>query len=88
MREFVCNCQLYLRSVVGMQGFHSEAITGLDVCQRKPLAVTSSTDKCIRVWNYLEKTCELAKYFPQEALSISLHPSGVCLLPQFISTRL
>ncbi|OAE23436.1 hypothetical protein AXG93_961s1350 [Marchantia polymorpha subsp. ruderalis] len=64
-------------------GFHSEAITGLDVCQRKPLAVTSSTDKCIRVWNYLEKTCELAKYFPQEALSISLHPSGLHILVGF-----
>ncbi|KAL3688584.1 hypothetical protein R1sor_014893 [Riccia sorocarpa] len=64
-------------------GFHSEGITGLDVCYRKPLAVTSSTDKCIRVWNYIEKCCELAKYFPQEALSISLHPSGFQILVGF-----
>ncbi|KAL2630593.1 hypothetical protein R1flu_015279 [Riccia fluitans] len=63
-----------------VHGFHAEGITGLDVCHRKPLAVTSSTDKCIRVWNYMEKCCELAKYFPQEALSISLHPSGFHIL--------
>ena len=28
--------------------FHSDAISGLDICHRKPLIVTSSLDKTIR----------------------------------------
>lgn len=37
------------------QSFHSKAITGLSICIRKPIAATSSLDRCIRVWNYETK---------------------------------
>ncbi|CAM6094904.1 unnamed protein product [Calypogeia fissa] len=64
-------------------GYHSGNITGLDVCVRKPLAVTSSLDKSVRVWNYVDKCCELTKIFPQEALSVALHPSGLHVIVGF-----
>ena len=35
--------------------FHHGAITGLDVCLRKPIVVSCSMDKSIRIWNYETK---------------------------------
>ena len=35
--------------------FHYGAITGLDVCLRKPIVVSCSMDKTIRIWNYETK---------------------------------
>jgi hypothetical protein len=52
------------------------AITGMDVCIRKPLIITCGVDKSLRVWNYLEKTCDLVKFFPEDPYSVALHPSG------------
>ena len=63
--------------------FHSEQITGLDSCVRKPLVATCSLDKSVRIWNYVEKTLELLKYFNEEAHSLSFHPSGLHLLVGF-----
>ena len=40
------------------QSFHSQAVTGVDVCIRKPLVVTCSADKSVRVWNYIEKSAD------------------------------
>ncbi|GAQ89010.1 hypothetical protein KFL_004790040 [Klebsormidium nitens] len=65
------------------QSFHSEGITGLDVCARKPLAVTCSTDKSVRVWNYLDRTSDIVKFFPEQALSVAIHPAGFQLLVGF-----
>lgn len=31
---------------------HHSQITGLDVCIRKPLIATCSTDKSVRIWNF------------------------------------
>ncbi len=63
--------------------FHVGPINGLDVCIRKPLVVTVGADKTVRVWNYLEKTCELCKVFNEEAHSVALHPSGFHLIVGF-----
>ncbi|KAJ3033909.1 Cilia- and flagella-associated protein 57 [Rhizophlyctis rosea] len=64
--------------------FHHGAITSLDTCTRKPILATCSTDKSIRIYNYLHPpTCELVKYFPEEAYSVALHPSGLYLLVGF-----
>merc|ERR1712195_262157 len=46
-----------------LQPFHSREISGLDVCVRKPLVVTCSTDKTVRIWSYLDKSLEQMKEF-------------------------
>lgn len=63
--------------------FHHGQITGLDTCIRKPLIVTSSTDRSIRVWNYAEESSELVKYFSEESTSVAIHPSGLYILVGF-----
>ena len=32
--------------------FHHSIVTGVDVCIRKPLFATCSTDRSIRIWNF------------------------------------
>eukprot|EP00033_Pygsuia_biforma_P003159 GCRY01003467.1.p1 GENE.GCRY01003467.1~~GCRY01003467.1.p1 ORF type:complete len:1179 (+),score=364.32 GCRY01003467.1:161-3697(+) len=59
------------------QPFHRAKITGLDVCIRKPICATCSTDRSVRVWNYQDRSAEIVKQFPEEAHSIALHPSGL-----------
>ena len=61
---------------LGGGGFHHMAITGLDCCIRKPLLVTCSADRSLRIWNYATKVCEQVKLFSDDPLSASLHPSG------------
>ncbi|CAE7411425.1 CFAP57 [Symbiodinium natans] len=66
-----------------LTSFHSGPIFGLDVCVRKPLAVTCGTDKSVRIWNYVDKTQELCKVFNEEAFSVAFHPSGFHLIVGF-----
>lgn len=49
------------------QSFHSNGVLGVDTCIRKPIVATCSFDRSVRLWNYVEKSVELAKYFPEEA---------------------
>ena len=63
--------------------FHSKAITGMDTAIRKPIIATCSTDKTVRVWNYLDNTLNIVKQFPAEAYSIAIHPSGLHLVVGF-----
>ena len=63
--------------------FHHGNITGMDTCIRKPLVVTCSSDKSVRVWNYHDSTAELVKYFSEEAYSVAIHPSGLYILVGF-----
>ncbi|KAJ3026946.1 UNVERIFIED_CONTAM: Cilia- and flagella-associated protein 57, partial [Siphonaria sp. JEL0065] len=65
------------------QPFHHGHIVGMDTCARKPLIATCGTDKSIRIWNYIENTIEVLKFFPEEPLSIALHPSGLYILVGF-----
>ncbi|GLE00303.1 hypothetical protein PINS_up009031 [Pythium insidiosum] len=58
-------------------------VTGMDVCVRKPILVTCGLDRTVRVWNYLDRSCEVAKQFSEEAHSVSCHPSGLYLLVGF-----
>ena len=64
-------------------GFHKDTVTGVDVCVQRSIVVTSSTDKHIRVWNFLKKTVEISKKFDEEVLSIAIHPSGYTLVAGF-----
>lgn len=63
--------------------FHSAAITGLDICQRKPLVVTGAADMTIRVWNYRSPGLELAKRFREEIHSLAIHPDGLYIAAGF-----
>jgi WD40 repeat protein len=56
--------------------YHSEKITGLDICIRKTLIGTCSTDRTVRIWNYMERTLENFKEFDEEAFALAFHPSG------------
>jgi WD40 repeat protein len=56
---------------------HQGPITGMDICIRKPLIATVSTDKSVRLWNYVDRTCELTKFFADEIYSVAIHPNGL-----------
>jgi WD40 repeat protein len=64
--------------------FHHGSILSLDLCIRKPLLVTCSSDKSIKVWNYVTGVCEMTKYFGEDAYSVAMHPSGLYILVGFI----
>lgn len=61
----------------------SGSITGLDVCVRKSIIVTCGYDRTVRLWNYIDKSCEIVKKFGEEAYSVALHPSGLHLVVGF-----
>lgn len=63
--------------------FHTGAITGLDVCIRKPVVVTCGRDRSVRVWNYITKRAELITYFNETPHSVAFHPSGLYVLIGF-----
>ncbi|KNE58616.1 hypothetical protein AMAG_18279 [Allomyces macrogynus ATCC 38327] len=62
---------------------HQSAIAGIDVCIRKPLIATCGADLSVRIWNFLENSMEVAKFFKSEPHSIAFHPSGLFLLVGF-----
>ena len=66
-----------------LQPFHHGRITGMDTCIRKPLIVTSSSDKSVRIWNYMDNQCVGMKYFQEEATSVAIHPSGLYVMIGF-----
>jgi cilia- and flagella-associated protein 57 len=61
-------------------GFHHKEVTGLDVCIRKQLIVTCSLDKSIRIWNYVNRTCEILHPTSEECYAVAFHPSGFHLV--------
>ncbi|KAM4581818.1 cilia- and flagella-associated protein 57 [Fundulus diaphanus] len=65
------------------QPFHSNSITGLSICIRKPFMATSSLDHSVRIWNYETRELELYKEFQEEAFSVALHPTGLFILVGF-----
>lgn len=50
------------------QAFHFGSITGMDTCVRKPLIATCSADRSVRVWNFLENSCEVVMHCVEEPL--------------------
>lgn len=55
-------------------GFHSDVVTGVSVCLRRPLVMTCGADKTVRVWNYVSKKCEIVKTFSEKAFGYALAP--------------
>lgn len=46
------------------KGFHNNNITGMDICQQRPLLATcSNEDSTIRIWNYKNFDCKLLRMF-------------------------
>lgn len=78
-------------------GFHNGAINSMDICKHRPFIVTSSTDdSTIRIWNYANYKCELARKFyvgTSEDSSgnikplrcVALHPNGFYMAVAFIN---
>ena len=56
--------------------FHTQEITGLDVCIRKQLIVTCSSDRQVKIWNYVTKSLEIEYTLPEAANAVAFHPSG------------
>ena len=52
-------------------------------CVRKPLLVTCSLDRTVRVWNYLDHRLELWRSFSEEPHSVAFHPSGLHVVVGF-----
>ena len=79
LKEDSMNFELLSTSFHGPGPSGSACITGMDVCIWKPLIVTCGRDRSVRVWNYQERVVELMKEFPEEAQSVAMHPSGLCV---------
>jgi len=62
---------------------HYRAITGMDVCVRKPYVVTCGADRSVRVWNYTNKTLVAQEFFTETPYSVSIHPTGLQLIVGF-----
>jgi hypothetical protein len=70
------------------KGFHSGAISGIDVAVQRPILVTCSRDdSTVRLWNYITGQCEIAReYYVMEdnllraqakpLAAAAIHPSG------------
>ena len=68
--------------------FHNGSITGVDICQRKPLVVTCGVDRSIKIWNYLTLELELSKEFEETVESVALHPTGKILFKLYLQSKL
>ena len=70
------------------KGFHSGAITTIDVAVQRPILVTCSReDQTLRLWNYITGECEYAREFyvrengvvrgqARPLVTVAIHPSG------------
>lgn len=58
-------------------------ILSLDIAVRKPLIATVGKDNTVRIWNYIDRTCDIVKVFPEGPTAIAFHPSGFQLLVGF-----
>ena len=76
-----------LRMTLVCDGFHQGPITAMDISLQRPLIITaSSSDKSIRIWNFLTGHCEYCKIVLSEKernhekemdiLSVAMHPNG------------
>ena len=61
--------------------FHSASVNRIGICVRKPLLVTVSSDRSVRVWNIETGEMEIYKEFNEEAFGVAFHPSGAWVEP-------
>lgn len=72
------------------KGFHNSPITGMDICEQRPLVATCShLDSTVRIWNYKNYGCKLLRMFyfkmkeefdsDKPLVTLAFHPSGYYL---------
>jgi len=83
LKEDAMNFELVSTAFHGPSANGSCHITGLDTCIRKPLVVTCALDRSVRVWNYLDKSTDILKFFREDALCVAFHPSGLHVVVGF-----
>lgn len=59
------------------------AIVSMSAAVRKPLVATVGVDCSVRLWNFVDKCCDICKYYPEGPTSVALHPSGLQILVGF-----
>ena len=64
---------------------HSSPILSLSIATRKPLFLTSSADRTVKVWNWLTRQVEFTSSFPTVPLAVSFHASAHYVLLSFTS---
>ncbi|KAL0222395.1 hypothetical protein RCL1_002249 [Eukaryota sp. TZLM3-RCL] len=66
-----------------VSSFPSSSILSIDTCSTRPLFIVSSSDQCIRVFNWAKKVCEVATKFPASCTALSCHPDGLYIIAAF-----
>lgn len=69
-----------------ISSFHSKQIHGLDVCIKKELVATCSSDRTVRLWSYTSQNMFRQELFYKcdfEAHALAFHPSGLHLVVGF-----
>ena len=70
-----------------ISGFHSHPIFGMDVCLKKTIIATCSSDRTVRIWDYGSQPHALVpsivQQFEEEAFSVAIHPSGFHMVVGF-----
>ncbi|XP_055380070.1 cilia- and flagella-associated protein 57, partial [Condylostylus longicornis] len=55
---------------------HIEEIIDVTVCSWRPIIITASKDKTVRLWNYETEKVELVRKFQVEVTVVELNPNG------------
>ena len=67
-----------------LNGFHAEHIVAADIALQRPLLVTISVDCTARVWNYINRKCEVVEQFGSEdPRAVAVHTNGFQVLISF-----
>lgn len=66
--------------------FHSRPISGMDVCIKKNLIVTCSSDKTVKIWSYSPSMgfeLQINQQFADDAFCVAFHPAGFQIVVGF-----
>jgi len=66
--------------------FHSRPISGMDVCIKKNLIATCSSDKTVKIWSYSPSMgfeLQINEQFQDDAICVAFHPAGFQIVVGF-----
>ena len=52
--------------------YHLGSITTIATCNKRSIVVSCGVDKSLHIWNFLDKSEEFVKYFPEEPLAYKI----------------